>query len=75
MADDRHDHLANDDDIDTSSRLPQNDPRRHTHVQHSCHPVQSDVVKGPGPAHRDQFRCILKSRRPYGGAPRPEVRH
>ena len=33
MADDRHDHLANDDDIDTSSRLPQHDPQRHTHVQ------------------------------------------
>ena len=35
MADERHDHLANGDDIDTSSRLPQNDPQRHTHVQHS----------------------------------------
>ena len=67
MADDRH---ANHDDIDTSSRPPQNDPQRHTHMQHSCDPVRSGLVKGSGPAHRDQFRCILKSRR---GDPTPCV--
>ena len=55
MAAGRHHHLANDEDIDTSSRLPQNDPQRHTHVQHSCDPVQSDVVKGPGPTHVTTF--------------------
>jgi len=64
MPEDRHHHLATRDDATEIPAAPRADPlSSHTHVQHSCDPVRSGVMKGLGLAHRDEFRCILKSRK------------
>ena len=49
MADDRHDHLANHDDIDTSSRPPPNPPQHHTHVQQVATLSAAARLKGSRP--------------------------
>jgi len=50
MPQDRHHHLATRDDATEIPAAPRADPpSSHTHLQHSCHPVLSGVVKGAWP--------------------------
>jgi hypothetical protein len=50
MPQDRHHHLATPDDATEAPTAPRADPlSSHTHLQHSCHPVLSGVVKGAWP--------------------------
>jgi hypothetical protein len=64
MPEDRHHHLATRDDATEIPAAPRADPlSSHTHVQHSCRPVRSGVVKGAWPRLPHEFRCTLKSGR------------